>query len=76
MTYVSNSGNGTVDVIDTASETLVTSVAGFECSIGIAIVNVPPGNKDDCKDGGYKRFNSPAFRNQGQCVKYVNEHSK
>jgi hypothetical protein len=24
--------------------------------------------KDDCKDGGYQRFTSPTFKNQGQCV--------
>lgn len=32
----------------------------------------PPVDKDQCKDGGYLRFNNPTFRNQGQCVSYVN----
>jgi hypothetical protein len=31
----------------------------------------PPTTKDECKDGGWRRFNNPAFRNQGQCVSYV-----
>lgn len=31
-----------------------------------------PGTKDDCKDDGWRTFNDPSFRNQGQCVKYVN----
>ena len=33
-----------------------------------------PGNADlaaSCKKGGWKSFSSPAFKNQGQCVKYV-----
>lgn len=32
----------------------------------------PPSNKDQCKDGGWQRFDSPAFTNEGQCIKYVN----
>lgn len=28
----------------------------------------------DCKRGGWKTFASPAFKNQGQCVAYVNHH--
>ena len=33
-----------------------------------------PGTADlarSCKKGGWKSFSSPAFKNQGQCVKYV-----
>jgi hypothetical protein len=32
----------------------------------------PPTDKDQCKHGGYASFNNPSFRNQGQCVSYVN----
>jgi len=32
----------------------------------------PPTNKDQCKNGGWMRFDNPMFRNQGQCVSYVN----
>jgi hypothetical protein len=32
----------------------------------------PPTDKDQCKKGGYESFNNPSFRNQGQCVSYVN----
>jgi DNA/RNA endonuclease G (NUC1) len=32
----------------------------------------PPINKDQCKNDGWQRFNSPVFSNQGQCIKYVN----
>ncbi len=33
---------------------------------------VTPMTKNQCKNGGWKTFTSPAFRNQGQCVSYVN----
>ena len=25
--------------------------------------------------GGWKHFNNPSFRNQGQCISYVEHHS-
>ncbi len=28
-------------------------------------------NKEQCKDNGWKTFTSPSFKNQGQCVSYV-----
>ncbi len=34
-----------------------------------------PVSKDACKNGGWMNFNSPVFKNQGQCVSYVNLHS-
>jgi hypothetical protein len=36
---------------------------------------VGPTNKDQCKKGGYASFNNPSFRNQGECVSYVNHNS-
>jgi hypothetical protein len=30
-----------------------------------------PANAEQCKNGGYKTF-SPAFKNQGQCIQFVN----
>jgi len=33
----------------------------------------PPTNKSQCKNNGWKKFNNPSFRNQGQCVEFV-EH--
>lgn len=33
----------------------------------------PPTNKDQCKNGGWKRFNTPrTFKNQGDCIQFVN----
>ena len=34
----------------------------------------PPTSKDQCKKGGWQTFNNPSFKNQGQCVSYVNHH--
>lgn len=30
-----------------------------------------PATKDDCKDGGWMTFDDPAFKNQGDCVSFV-----
>lgn len=37
---------------------------------GIAF-SVPPSNKDQCKNDGWKIFNNPTYKNQGECVGYV-----
>jgi hypothetical protein len=37
----------------------------FEPQIG------PPLDKDECKKGGWMSFNTPVFRNQGDCVSFV-----
>lgn len=31
-----------------------------------------PASKDECKDDGWRTFNDPAFKSQGDCVSYVN----
>ncbi len=35
----------------------------------------PPADRDACKKGGWATFNNPSFRNQGQCVSWVNHHT-
>lgn len=35
----------------------------------------PPTGKAQCKHGGWKQFNNPSFKNEGQCVAYVNHHN-
>ena len=47
----------------------LTSVQGLPCPTPIV---GPPTNKDQCKNGGWQTFNNPSFRNQGQCVSFVN----
>lgn len=79
--YVVTSSSGTFSVIDTATNTIVTTVPSFFCLTGgIAITPGPqvPTSIDQCKNGGYRRFGPPAgpFRNQGQCVSYVNRNRR
>jgi hypothetical protein len=41
----------------------------------VPVVQVgPPTAKSACKHGGWKTFNNPTFKNQGQCVSYVASH--
>ncbi|HEY2003697.1 MAG TPA: signal peptidase I [Candidatus Saccharimonadia bacterium] len=48
-------------------------------SQGIITVLAAPTSADDCKNGGWQQFKdpdgSPRFKNQGQCVAYVNSNS-
>lgn len=34
----------------------------------------PPTTKEQCKNDGWKTFNHPEFKNQGQCIAYVEHH--
>lgn len=44
-----------------------TTTFDFEPLVG------PPATKDACKKDGWKNFNNPVFKNQGQCVSYFNK---
>jgi hypothetical protein len=57
--------NGNVDAL-TIGTSANTTTYNFEPTIG------PPTNKDQCKNGGWQSFNTPAFKNQGDCVSYTN----
>lgn len=39
----------------------------------LTLRQVKPVIVDDCKDGGWRNFEALAFRNQGQCIKFVLE---
>ena len=41
-----------------------------------AVTGGTPTSKSACKHGGWKTFTDPKFKNQGQCVSYVEHHSK
>jgi YVTN family beta-propeller protein len=76
--YVANKNSNTVSVIDTATNTVVVTIPVGLTPVAIAITPAPqtPKSKEQCKHGGYKKFGPPAgpFRNQGQCVSYVEHH--
>ena len=40
------------------------------------IDTVAPTNAEQCKRGGWATFNNPGFKNQGQCVSYVNARGR
>jgi hypothetical protein len=44
-----------------------TTTFDFEPTVG------PPTDKDQCKGDGWKQFNTPKFKNQGDCVSYTNK---
>lgn len=46
-----------------------------EKSITITLNNTPD-NKDQCKDDGWKNFYVPKFKNQGDCVSFIESSSK
>ncbi len=73
--YVTGNGLNQVYAIDTATNTLAATIPVEIYARGIAIVELPPSgptNKDQCKNGGWQTFTNPTFKNQGQCIKYVN----
>ena len=45
---------------------------GLDIGFRTYFVVPAPTSKNDCKDGGWMRFTSPSFKNQGDCIQYVN----
>ena len=73
--YVPQSSlSGTVTVISTATNVVTGTISTGAGSIAIAfpVPTQGPANKDHCKDGGWATFTNPEFKNQGQCIKFVN----
>lgn len=61
-----NGFKGNVDAF-TIGVSACNTTFNFEPQIG------PPTTAAQCKDGGWKSFNTPrAFKNQGDCIQYVN----
>jgi hypothetical protein len=65
----------TIQAVDVAVD--VQGVADISRIFFNGVLQVPTGattdQKNACKDGGWKSFANPAFKNQGQCVSYF-EH--
>lgn len=54
-----------------------TTLTGDPTTIYPVVVTPPvttPSDKDACKNGGWKTFTNPTFKNQGQCVSYTNHN--
>lgn len=56
--------------------TVATDGVQFNDTIYDFEVGRTPATKDDCKNGGWMTFNDPAFKNQGDCISYVNQRDK
>jgi hypothetical protein len=82
-------GTQAMDNLCTAGDPLPFSAVGFNAYgwhsdqeiSGLAIDNTllrprQPNTKDDCKDGNWKLFTNPSFKNQGQCVSSTNHQNK
>src|SRR5438094_1826944 len=69
---------GTIQSIDVLID--VQGVADLSNIMVNGQLQVPapstPTTKDQCKNGGWKTFTNPAFKNQGDCVSFVATHSK
>ena len=67
--------NGTissVDVLIDVQGTADLSQITFNGQTQVPVVS--PTSKAQCKHGGWKTFNSPSFKNQGQCISWVEHH--
>src|SRR6266540_1226831 len=60
--FVGNADKLTIGVLG------ANTTYNFDPTIG------PPTSKNQCKKGGWRSFNNPPFKNQGQCVAYYNHH--
>lgn len=58
--------DGNVDALTINSDTY-----DFELDAPVVVVG-PPLNKDECKKDGWMTFNNPTFKNQGDCIQFVN----
>ena len=72
--YVANGGNDNVSVIDTATNTVVATIPVGDAPAFLAfpVKAAGPTNIEQCKKGGWGTFTNPTFKNQGDCVSFVN----
>jgi uncharacterized delta-60 repeat protein len=65
-------------VLAGTSLTDVPGFADFDFALaryesGLVLGRGPPTNKEECKHGGWRTFNTPRdFKNQGDCIQFVN----
>ena len=62
-------------VLDVQGAADLTNIT-FNGVVQVPVTQVgPPTSKSSCKNGGWKTFSDPSFKNQGQCVAYANHHN-
>jgi hypothetical protein len=64
---------GTITAVDILIDVEGTADVSDITVNGVLQVPAPSGptSKDQCKDGGWKTFTNPSFKNQGDCVSFV-----
>lgn len=69
-----NIGSGWVGAFSGNADALAVTVGADTTTYDFELVELigPPVDKDECKDNGWQSFNNPAFKNQGDCIQYVN----
>jgi hypothetical protein len=63
------------DHFDGNVDKVVIGVNGVSTTYDFEPLSPPPADQDQCKKDGWMHFNNPRFKNQGQCVSFV-EHQK
>ena len=71
--FYTDGGTAGVGIFREDTNWTPNGTVAFKITASPALVG-PPTSKDQCKDGGWKTFNNPSFKNQSQCEKYVKEH--
>ncbi|MDQ3219614.1 MAG: thrombospondin type 3 repeat-containing protein, partial [Acidobacteriota bacterium] len=67
-------GDGVLDGADNCPLNANADQADFDLDgIGDACdpATGPPTNKNQCKNGGWMRFDTPSFGNQGDCTRFL-----
>src|SRR4051794_10925790 len=62
-------------VLDVQGSADLTQIA-FNGVSEVPVTASGPTTKSQCKHGGWKKFTSPKFKNQGDCVSFVATHGK
>jgi len=68
--WYADSGAAGVGIFRQDTNWAPNGTVAFEITATPPLVG-PPTSKDQCKNDGWRSFNNPAFKNQGDCVSYV-----
>lgn len=66
-----NIGSGWAGEFVGYADALTIGVEGDSVTYDFEPKPAYPTSQNDCKDGGWKDYENPSFKNQGQCVRYV-----
>jgi hypothetical protein len=72
LRVVTGFGAGAWDNFVGNADAVTVGVNGSDTTYDFEPDSGPPTSKDQCKKDGWKQFDSPPFKNQGQCVSFVN----